>query len=258
MRLTKPNLFDAHFHIIDHQFPLQPNQGYLPPEFTVSDYLTRTRALSIKGGAIVSGSFQAFDQSYLLAALQLLGPAFVGVTQLPASVTDEKIIELNHAGVRAIRFNLKRGDDNNSVDQLKTLAHRVYELAKWHVEFYVDSTDLPKLTPFILTLPVVCIDHLGLSKQGFPDLLHLVERGVKVKACGFGRVDFDITKALKQIAEINPNALMFGTDLPSTRAPRPFLDEDIQLIQTSLGDSLTQRALFDNAFEFYGFKRRRA
>ena len=35
------------------------------------------------GGAVVSGSFQGFDQSYLLDALDQLGPSFVGVTQLP-------------------------------------------------------------------------------------------------------------------------------------------------------------------------------
>lgn len=34
-------LFDAHFHIIDHHFPLIANQSYLPKEFTVDDYLNR-------------------------------------------------------------------------------------------------------------------------------------------------------------------------------------------------------------------------
>jgi len=43
--------------------------------------------------AVVSGSFHGFDQSYLLDALALLGPGFVGVTQLPATVTDDEIRE---------------------------------------------------------------------------------------------------------------------------------------------------------------------
>ena len=60
-------------------------------------------------GAVISGSFQAFDQDYLVDALSRLGPAYVGVTQLPAAASDEELKELDSAGVRAVRFNLKRG-----------------------------------------------------------------------------------------------------------------------------------------------------
>jgi len=102
-------LFDSHFHIIDRRFPLTPNNGYLPDDLTCSDYRVQMSAYDLRGGAIVSGSFQAFDQSYLLDALHTLGPLFVGVTQLPATVTDREILDLDGAGVRAVRFNLKRG-----------------------------------------------------------------------------------------------------------------------------------------------------
>ena len=36
-------LFDSHFHIIDGHFPLVPNDGYIPDEFTCADYLSRMR-----------------------------------------------------------------------------------------------------------------------------------------------------------------------------------------------------------------------
>ncbi|MHA7292125.1 hypothetical protein ACX80V_21180 [Arthrobacter sp. MDT3-24] len=55
-------IFDSHFHIIDSRFPLVRNNGYLPPEFTVSDYLRAVSDLGVTGGVVVSGSFQAFDQ----------------------------------------------------------------------------------------------------------------------------------------------------------------------------------------------------
>ena len=61
-------LFDSHFHVIDHRFPLVANQGYTPPPFSLADYRAAANPLGIQGGAVVSGSFQAFDQSYLLAA----------------------------------------------------------------------------------------------------------------------------------------------------------------------------------------------
>ncbi len=112
-------LFDAHCHIIDKAYPLIPNNGYVPDFFSVDDYLARTRELGVVGGAVVSGSFQGFDQTYLIAALKRLGAGFVGVTQLPASVTDAELEALNQHGVRALRFTLKRGGS----EQLDSWSH---------------------------------------------------------------------------------------------------------------------------------------
>lgn len=243
-------LFDTHLHIIDSRFPLVPNNGYLPDEFTCEDYLDRMEGYNLAGGAVVSGSFQAFDQTYLVDALKRLGPSFVGVTQLPATVSDGELLELNGAGVRAVRFNLKRGGSED-VGYLDVFARRVHELVGWHAELYVDSRELTGLYPTLVTLPAVSIDHLGLSRDGFPTLLRLVERGVRVKATGFGRVDFDVRTALKDIYAANPDALMFGTDLPSTRAPRPYEDGDFDLVVEALGDGGARKVLHDNAAAFY-------
>lgn len=243
-------VFDAHLHIIDDRFPLVPNQGYLPAPFSADDYLQRMRGYRLAGGAVVSGSFQAFDQAYLLAALGTLGPTFVGVTQIPATVADEELVKLDAAGVRAVRFNLKRGG-SEAVGQLERMALRVHERVGWHVELYVDAKALPELKQTLLALPAVCIDHLGLSQAGFADLLELVAHGVHVKATGFGRIDFDARTALREIVAVNPDALLFGTDLPSTRAPRPYRDDDFTLLRDTLGDELARKVLCDNAVAFY-------
>jgi predicted TIM-barrel fold metal-dependent hydrolase len=243
-------LFDAHFHLIEHRFPLVRNQGYMPEEFSCQDYLRRTQLYHLAGGAVVSGSFQAFDQTYLRAALRSLGPSFVGVTQLPATVHDAEILDLNAAGVRAVRFNVKRGG-SEGVQHLDALARRVYELARWHVELYIDCKDLGELYGTIGALPAVSIDHLGLSREGLPTLLKLAERGVRVKASGFGRVDFDVASALRDIYAANPQALMFGTDLPSTRAPRPYQDQDFLLVIKALGEEKAKAVLCGNAAAFY-------
>lgn len=249
-KLNKFPIFDTHFHIIDRRFPLVPNQGYLPDDFSCDDYLERMKGYNLAGGAVVSGSFQAFDQGYLRAALARLGPSFVGVTQLPASVSDAELFALNEAGVRAIRFNLKRGG-SEGVAQLDALARRVHELVNWHAELYVDSRDLTGLYDTLVALPAVSIDHLGLSREGFGVLLKLAERGVRVKATGFGRVDFDVRAALRELHTANPEALMFGTDLPSTRAPRPYADEDFLLVMETLGEEGARRVLHENAVAFY-------
>lgn len=255
-QLDQFKLFDSHLHIIDPQFPLHENQGYLPEKFLVNDYRQALQNYDVVGGAVVSGSFQAFDQSYLLAALLQLGSSFVGVTQLPNSVSDEELISLNQAGVRAVRFNLKRGG-SQTVETLKSFASRVYEVVGWHVELYVDLKEIGSLRQTLMELPRVSIDHLGLSAAGLPTLLALVEQGIFVKATGFGRVDFDVNQALQQICHINPDALVFGSDLPSTRAPRPYCDADFFRVIDTLGEEQAEKVFYQNALSLYDPKQRK-
>ena len=243
-------IFDSHLHVIDPRFPLLPNQGYLPAPFPVPDYLATVRPWGVGGGAVVSGSFQAFDQSYLLDALAVLGPTFVGVTQLPANCPEERIAELDLAGVRAVRFNLRRGG-SAGVGDIEALGRRVFDVAGWHSEFYVRNADLIDLEPVLRRLPKVSIDHLGLTSEGFDVLLRLVEAGAHVKATGFSRCDLDVPDAIRRIDAGNPGALMFGTDLPGTRAPRPFDPADIDLIREILGPDDSAKALRDNAVALY-------
>lgn len=246
----RTRFFDSHFHIIDPRFPLVANQGYLPPTFTIADYRVSTANFNIIGGAVVSGSFQGFDQRYLVAALLELGERFVGVTQLPATVSDEEILELDEVGVRAVRFNLYRGG-SESIDRLEEMARRVFDLAGWHVELYINSCNLPDFMPRLLALPRVSIDHLGLAREGLPHILKLAEQGAFIKATGFGRCDFEVAEALRSIYSANPRALIFGTDLPSTRAPRPFADTDVTLVLETLGAEGSRHVLSENALMLY-------
>jgi predicted TIM-barrel fold metal-dependent hydrolase len=250
MNLSNFKLFDAHFHVIDPRFPLVPNQGFLPDRYNTRDYLERTEDYRLCGGAVVSASFQAFDQDFMVNALARLGSSFVGVTQLPVTATDDEILELDLAGVRGVRFNVERGGSED-IDHLEAMALRVHELAGWHVELYVDSRKLVGIRSLLRQLPAVAIDHLGLSAAGFGDLLDLAEAGVRVKATGFGRVDFDVRQALRELYAANPDCLMFGTDLPSTRAARPYSDSDFLLVVDTLGEVGARRVLHDNAAEFY-------
>ena len=248
--ISQFKFFDAHFHIIDKRFPLVANQGYLPEYFTAADYGERMRSYNLIGGAVVSGSFQGFDQTYLHTTLKELGPGFVGVTQLPVSVSNEELVELDKAGVRAVRFNLKRGGCE-SVENLEGVAKRVYETVGWHTELYVDSKELSELYKVLIRLPAVSVDHLGLSRVGFADLLRLVEKGIHVKATGFSRTDFDVKMALKEIVSVNPSALMFGTDLPSTRAPKSYSYDDFIIVIDAIGEEAATKVFYDNAVSFY-------
>jgi predicted TIM-barrel fold metal-dependent hydrolase len=220
-------VFDAHLHIIDPRFPLVANQGYLPEPFTVDDYRAATAALDVTGGAVVSGSFQGFDQTYLLDALPRLGPGFVGVTQLPPIVTDEEILELDASGVRAVRFNLRRGGELD-VD----LALRVNELAGWHAEVY--ASDLAAHEARLRELPRLVVDHLGMNPEG---LAAAVRLGAMAKAT---------PRFVGDLSAVAPEKLLFGTDLPGTRAPRRFEPGDLERVAR-----VAPAALADNALAWY-------
>ena len=228
-------VFDSHLHIIDPRFPLAPSRGYVPEPFTVADYRAATAGIDVVGGAVVAGSFQGRDSAYLVDALERLGPRFVGVAELDPRAGDEEILALDAAGVRAVRFNLHRGgalDDD--------LAHRVQELAGWHVEVYAGGRTLAALEDRLRALPRLSVDHLGLEAAAVPVLQRL---GCMVKATGFGRVDLDVASTLRAL---DPSKLLFGTDLPGTRARRPFERADLELVA-----AVAPAALADNARAWY-------
>lgn len=239
-------VFDAHLHVVDPRFPLVPNAGYLPAPFTAADYRAEAARLGVEGGAVVSGSFQGADTSSLVDALAHLGRTFVGVARLPADAPDAEVLRLDAAGVRAVRFPLRRGAD---AEAMPALAQRVWDLAGWHAELYVDARHLPDLP--LDALPRVAIDHLGLSREGLPHLVRAVERGAFVKASGFGRTDLDVPAALRRLVAARPEAVVFGTDLPSTRSPRPFHPGDLRLVRDALDPEAAERVLWSNAIALY-------
>ena len=243
-------MFDTHFHIIDMRFPVQENQGFFPPSFPAPDYQARTKGLGITGGNVVSGSFQGFDTGFMFEALKILGPTYTGVIQIPSSATDDEILKLDAVGVRGVRFNMVRGGSADVAD-LERMARRVWELARWHVELYADARDLEPYVSTLSALPAVSIAHLGLSPEGLPTLVKLAEKGMKVKATGFGRMTLDPAVGLRALVEANPDCLMFGTDLPSQRARRPFLPSDIDVIRDTIDPSLHRKVFFQTAVNFY-------
>ena len=61
----------------------------------------------------------------------------------------------------------------------------------------------------------------------------------------------DNPQALREIHATNPEALMFGTDLPSTRAERPYSDSDFGLVIEALGADAAREVFHGNAARFY-------
>ena len=122
------------------------------------------------------------------------------MANIPPDITDDEVLALAAAGVRAFRINLYRGGD---LDEIGTRA--APRRHSWAGIWRSTSTgrDLPKLAPRLRTAPRLVIDHLGMTRAGLPALLDLVKEGAYVKASGFGRIDHDVPKALRAVNEVN-------------------------------------------------------
>ncbi|MFJ7407628.1 MULTISPECIES: amidohydrolase family protein [unclassified Lysinibacillus] len=249
-------IFDTHFHIIDPKYPLVENQGFVPDFYTVDDYLQELKEMSIEltGGAIVSGSFQGYHQHYFEEAISELGNNFVGITQLPFDTTDEDILKLNDIGIKGIRFNLYRGL-SALPKEINELSERVYNLCNWKTELYVNLQTIDKeIEELMFTLPKVSIDHLGMHKCSVDKLKKIVNANIPIRLTGFGRVGYErdeIRELITILFSENPSSLMFGSDLPSTRAKERFSYDDIQLIKETVGREAQDKIFFENGENWY-------
>ena len=59
------------------------------------------------------------------------------------------------------------------IDEIINLGIRVYEVAGWHTELYINAGDLKELYTKLIKLPLLCIDHLGITKNWFQYSLKL-------------------------------------------------------------------------------------
>ena len=76
---------------------------------------------------------------------------------------------------------------------------------------------------------------------------------MKIKATGFGRLDFKPIPVLKNIYELNPISLMFGTDLPSTRVDKEkvFSRSHIDLMLNNFSEEELKNIIYNNAYNWY-------
>lgn len=249
-------LFDGHFHIIDPHFTLNENNGFKPDYYTVENYLTELKKMNIEslGGVVVSGSFQGFTQDYFTDALKKLGTNFVGITQLAPDTTDAEIERLDKIGIKGIRFNLYRGLDV-PLKIISTLSQRVYDLCGWKTEFYLNVDNMEEdLNNIILSLPKVSIDHMGMGKKSVDLLKNYVSHGIPIRVTGFGRIAYskeELRSVLIELYAENPQALIFGSDLPSTRASFRFSEEHVSFIEEIFNEVSAQNILYKNGIKWY-------
>ena len=252
MEKTVIKIFDSHFHIIDNKYHLEVNNGYLPDLFTYEDYKNRTENLLINsiGGAIISGSFQGNDLEYLEVLNEFKKDGkknFRAIINLPIETNDERILDLNEKGVAGVRFNIFRGNSTD-IDDIIKFSKRIYQLCNWSVEIQINPKNISEIINKLLEIP-----RLALRKDAIDSLYILAKNNVKIKATGFGRLDFDPIPILKNIYELNPTSLMFGTDLPSTRVDKEkvFSRSHIDLMLDNFSEEELKNIMYNNAYNWY-------
>src|SRR5690606_34219475 len=147
-----------------------------------------------------------------------------------------------------------------SVDGITDIAQRIEPLG-WHVQLFMDSTEVEELAPRLKQLPVpIVFDHMAHVHQdsstqsaGFRTVLDLLASGkawVKLSAWRFSP---DEERARMLIAA-NPERILWGSDWPhvSWQEPVPNDGQLLDRLARWVGDpAVVQQVLVDNPGRLY-------
>jgi predicted TIM-barrel fold metal-dependent hydrolase len=252
-------------------FPLSSERGYTPsPKADIESYLTVAGKLGLDRMVVVQPSCYGTDNSCTLHTVEALGrDRACAVAVVDQTFTEVDLKSLDDRGVRGARVNMFRRPET-STSQLTTIAELI-EPFGWHLELYVDGTDLPDLKPTVLSLPVqTVIDHMGRispeegsNSKERRTLLQLLDSGkCLVKLCGYrssksGPPYLDMAGLAHTLVAAAPERCIWGTDWPHPGMCGSLMPDDgklLDLLFDWVSDSgLVHRILVDNPARLYRF-----
>ena len=254
--------WDCHVHVFDADVPVAAGH-YRPVHRPLPDIEALAQAHGVGHLVLVQPSVYACDNQVLLQALAREPGRHRGVVVVDASVTDAALAQMQHLGVRGVRFNLV-SPVGNGADDLAALAPRLSPLG-WHVQWYARASDLATILAWHERTGLPCVlDHLAGMQAGLPAddpawqaLDRLLARGAWVKLSGWYRLgDVEPYAALqdtiRRVAEraahhAGPGQfprLVWGSDWPHTSfAPEalPAYDSVWQPVLRALGPDGAQK-----------------
>lgn len=201
------------------RYPYRETRNLMPPEATWEDYRHTAATLGLERCVVVQPSFYASDNACTLDAVARSGGKAVGVVVVDADATHGQLAALHARGARAVRSQMIVAG-GLSFDGVERLAERIAPLG-WHIELYLDTSDLPELAGRLRRLPVpVVFDHMGqwlpgdrIDEPGFRALLELLESGRAWTKLSNPRFEPSPARARKLI-EVNPERVVWGSDWP--------------------------------------------
>lgn len=227
--------WDTHVHVYGpaSRFPFAAERTYTPDDAPAERLQALHRLLGIDHVVFVQATVHGFDNSAMLDAIARAPQKNRGIALVPTDVSRSALDRLHAGGVRGVRFNfakhLGKAPDSDAVARL---ADRIAPLG-WHLQFYMDSSDLALYQPFLTNLPVpFVIDHFGrvMVEQGpdAPALQTLVELlsqphgWVKISgperisaALSTGAVPYgDVVPTVRRLLATAPERIVWGSDWP--------------------------------------------
>lgn len=259
---------DCHMHIYDDRFPWAPGAKLLHPPATVAMYRRLQERLGTSRNIVVTPSAYGTDNSCTLDALVQFGASARGVAVVDASVSDQELVRLNHAGIRGLRFNLAIGSVT-TVDMIEPLARRVAQFG-WHIQINMSNEELLANRAMLSRLPVpLVLDHFariplkeGASHPVFGMVAGLMrEQRAVVKLSGAylysrsGAPYDDVAPLARALIEAAPTQVVWGSDWPHpTKQDKP---DDAQLLNVlaawSGSAARLKSILVDNPARLYQF-----
>ncbi|MEE9375582.1 MAG: amidohydrolase family protein [Rhizobiaceae bacterium] len=223
---------DAHCHVFgpEHKFPYAKERKYTPCDAPKEKLFALRDFLGFSRNVIVQASCHGRNNDALLDALRSAGELARGVAVISPQISDEELLILDRAGVRAVRFNfVKRLVDSTPKEVFLKIAERIAKLG-WHIVVYFEAPDLAELIPFLKQLPtIVVVDHMGrpdvskgVDHQDFQQFLRFMDENENIwtkvscpeRLTVSGEPYEDVIDFGKLLVARFPDRVLWGTDWP--------------------------------------------
>jgi predicted TIM-barrel fold metal-dependent hydrolase len=267
---------DVHAHVFGpfDKFPLVAERRYDPPLSPYEEYIAMLDRVGTSNGVLVHAGAHGYDNSATLDALARAKGRLRGIAVVPPETGDATFEQMNHAGMRGIRFT-EMGQPAAPLTpgmlgfaELKKMAPRLKELG-WHAQIWAKGDVIAENAAMLrsLNIPVV-FDHMGQfdvtrgpADKNFQTLIGLLKEGgfwLKVTA-------FRNSQALPDMADVRPfhealvaaapDRLVWGSDWPfiGMGGQLPNVGHLLDTLAQWSGEAAFRRILVDNPRALYGF-----
>lgn len=275
---AQPYRCNSHFHVFGPRsvYPVGTDLRYTPPLASFADYTTHIAPLGISRFVLVQPSAYGRDNACMLDAMRALDPAVRrGIVDIDEDAPDSLVGELDAAGVRGVRINVRPiepptpGLAATLLPRIARLAARCKELG-WHLDFLLPGWLTTELLPVLRDLPVAfTLAHMGMfqarngaADPGFQGLLDLLRHGrghAWIKLTGAYRIsqrpDYaDIAPMARALFAAAPNRLIYGSDYPHLSFQQHDTIRLFALLAEWFPDPAdVTRVLVDNPAALFGF-----
>jgi 2-pyrone-4,6-dicarboxylate lactonase len=258
-----PGTCDSHLHVFAADAPLAAPRSYTPQIETLAGWLALAESFGIARGVLVQPSVYGLDNAVLLAALAAEPDRLRGIVVIPPDTGDAALVQLDRAGVRGVRINL-RNKAGLGLEAMDALAPRIRTLG-WHVQFQVGPDAIGTVAELCARHAIDgVIDHLAFMPLDPPgaalDALSRALEGGRVHAKISAPYRLKDTAgqagyraALATLAARHPDRLLWGSDWPHTELFDTVPDDDdlVALALEALPAETHDRVFAQNAEQLY-------